>query len=59
VFAGARAKFTYSFTGYFQGVNSRGEATASGIFREDIVFTDSAPHLCTSNQQSWTTNRTG
>ena len=59
VFAGAKARFTYSFTGYFQGMNSRGEATASGIFREDIVFTDSAPHVCTSNEQSWTANRTG
>jgi hypothetical protein len=59
VFAGSHAKFTYSFTGNFQGLNSSGGATVAGVFREDIVFTDSAgTHTCTSNNQVWTAIRT-
>ena len=57
VFAGTKAKFTYTFTGYFQGVNASGAATAAGMFREDIVFTDSTVRTCTSNDQSWTATR--
>jgi hypothetical protein len=58
VFAGTKATFTYSFTGYFEGVNASGAATAAGLFREDIVFTDSTIRTCTSNDQSWTATRT-
>ena len=57
VFAGVKAKFTYFFNGHFQGVNAAGTATAAGSFREDIVFTDSTTHTCTSNNQSWTAAR--
>ena len=57
VFAGSKAKFTYSFTGYFQGVSAAGAATASGVFREDIVFTDSTIRTCTSNDQTWQATR--
>lgn len=58
VFAKAQAKFTYTFTGNFQGQDSSGNTTVAGQLREDIVFTDSAgTHVCTSNGQSWTAIR--
>jgi hypothetical protein len=54
VFAGVPAKFTYSFAGNFQGLDPTGAVTVAGVFREDIVFTDSAgAHSCTSNDQVW------
>jgi ribosomal protein L12E/L44/L45/RPP1/RPP2 len=58
VFAGVQAKFTYSFAGDFEGLTSTGVSSAAGLYREDIVFTDSAgTHTCTSNNQSWTATR--
>ena len=57
VFAGKNAKFTYFFTGHFQGVTSAGVATASGVYRQDIVFTDTTTRTCTSNNQTWTVTR--
>ena len=54
---GARARFTYSVTGRFQGVNAAGVATASGTYREDVVVTDTPTRTCTSNNQSWTVTR--
>ncbi len=54
---GARATFTYSITGRFQGVNAAGAATASGTYREDVVVTDAPTRTCTSNNQSWTVTR--
>jgi hypothetical protein len=54
VFAGAPAKFTFTFTGAFQGPSSNGATTAAGLLREDIVFSDSGgTHTCTSNTQPW------
>jgi hypothetical protein len=57
VFAGKNAKFTYFFTGHFQGVTAAGVATASGVYRQDIVFTDATTRTCTSNNQTWTATR--
>ena len=57
VFAGKNAKFTYFFTGHFQGVTAAGVATASGVYRQDIVFTDTTTRTCTSNNQTWTVTR--
>lgn len=54
---GAMARFTYSVTGRFQGVNAAGVATASGTYREDVVVTDTPTRSCTSNNQSWTVTR--
>jgi hypothetical protein len=54
VFAGAPAKFTYSFTGSFQGQDRSGRPTAGGLYREDVAFSDSTgAHRCTSNDQPW------
>jgi len=59
VVSGASATITYSVTGYFQGPNAAGAATAGGVYREDIVFTDTPNRRCTSNDQSWTAVRSG
>jgi hypothetical protein len=40
VLNGVNARWTYSVTGRFQGTDSAGRATASGVHRQDIVFTD-------------------
>jgi hypothetical protein len=57
VVGGANATITYFVTGYFQGPNAAGAATASGVYREDIVFTDTPNRKCTSNDQPWTATR--
>ncbi len=36
-----------------------GRATAAGVHRQDIVFTDTPNRTCTSNDQPWTAARTG
>ncbi len=54
---GAKAKLTYFVTGRFQGRSATGAATATGVFREDIVFTDTPGRKCTSNDQPWTVSR--
>jgi len=54
----ANAKVTYSITGYFHGPNTAGATTAAGVYREDIVFTDTPNRHCTSNSQPWTAART-
>jgi hypothetical protein len=53
----ARAKFTYTVSGRFQGTRSAGSATATGSYREDITFPDVAGRTCTSNVQTWTATR--
>jgi hypothetical protein len=58
VISGAKATITSFVTGYFQGPNATGAATASGVFRADIVFTDTN-RMCTSNDQPWTAARSG
>ena len=54
---GANAKVTYFVTGHFQGPNAAGATTAAGVYREDIVFTDTPNRKCTSNDQPWTAAR--
>lgn len=58
VLNGVNARWTYSVTGRFQGNNAAGAATAAGVHREDIVFTDTPNRTCTSNEQPWTAART-
>jgi hypothetical protein len=53
----ARAKFTYTVSGRFQGMASAGSATATGSYRVDITFPDVAGRTCTSNAQTWTVTR--
>jgi hypothetical protein len=57
VYAGFRAKFTYTFRGNYQGLNSSGVPTVTGTFQETLKFTDSAARTCTSGSQSWTATR--
>ena len=59
VLGGANAKLTYSVTGSFQGFSSAGAAGAAGVYRVDIVFTDTPNRRCTSSDQSWTAARSG
>jgi hypothetical protein len=59
VVGGANATITYFVTGYFQGPNAKGAATAAGVFRVDIVFADTPNRKCTSNDQPWTAARSG
>jgi len=58
VISGDNATITSFVAGYFQGPNAAGATTASGVFRTDIVFTDTN-RKCTSNDQPWTAARTG
>jgi hypothetical protein len=57
VYAGYPAKFTYTFRGNYQGLNSSGVPTVTGTFKETLKFTDSAARTCTSGTQSWTATR--
>ena len=57
VISGANAKVTYFVTGYFQGPDAAGATTAGGVYREEIVFTDTPNRKCTSNDQPWTAAR--
>ena len=45
--------------GTSRGPNAAGRPTAAGVYREDIVFTDTPNRTCTSNDQPWTAARTG
>ena len=56
---GANAKLTYFVTGYFQSPNTAGAMTASGVYREEVVFTDTPNRKCTSNDQPFTAARSG
>jgi hypothetical protein len=54
VFDNAKAKFTYSFAGYFEGATPSGPETVAGTLREDIVFPlNGTTEMCTSNVQPW------
>ena len=53
----ASATITFSITGRFQGPDSSGRATAAGVYRADMVFTDT-DRKCTSNDAPWTATRT-
>ena len=57
VYNGNPAKFTYTFRGNYQGLNSSGVPTVTGTFKETLKFTDSAARTCTSGTQSWTATR--
>ncbi len=57
VYASHKAKFTYTFRGNYQGLNSSGVPTFTGSFKETLKFTDSAARTCTSGSQSWTATR--
>jgi hypothetical protein len=55
LFSGSKAKFTYSFAGYFEGPTPAGAGTVAGLWREDIVFTTGGvAAMCSSDNQSWT-----
>ena len=43
VSSGAKAKFTYVVIGNFEGYNGAGAPIAAGVYREDIVYADTAP----------------
>jgi hypothetical protein len=57
VYAGYPAKFTYTFRGSYQGLNSSGVPTVTGTFKETLKYTGSAAETCTSGTQSWTATR--
>jgi hypothetical protein len=57
VYAGHTAKYTYTFRGNYQGLNSSGVPTFNGSFKETLKFTDSTARTCTSGSQSWTATR--
>ena len=57
VYKGYPAKFTYTFRGNYQGLNSSGVPTVTGTFKETLKYTDSAARTCTSGTQSWTATR--
>ena len=52
------AKFTYAFSGDFEGTDAAGAPLAVGTFREDIVYNDgTATKPCSSNNVAWTATR--
>ena len=55
---GAKARFTYIVSGIFEGFDRAGAPIASGVYREDVAYADGT-RTCTSNDQTWTTARTG
>jgi Divergent InlB B-repeat domain len=58
VFDNAKAKFTYSFAGYFEGATPSGPETVAGTLREDIVFpANGTTESCTTNDQPWVATR--
>ena len=57
VVSGASATITYFVTGRYQGRSATGAATFAGVFRQDIVFTDTPNRKCTSNDHPWTAAR--
>src|SRR5215469_309102 len=57
VYAGYPAKFTYTFRGNYQGLNSSGVPTVTGTFKETLKYTGSAAETCTSGSQPWTATR--
>jgi hypothetical protein len=52
------AKFTYSFSGNFEGQTPAGAATVAGVWREDIDVPGTPTKSCSSNVQSFTVTRT-
>ena len=58
VFDNAKAKFTYSFAGHFEGATPTGPLTVAGTLREDIVFpANGTTETCTTNNQPWVASR--
>ena len=57
VSGGAKAKYTYFVTGYFEGFDRAGAPVAAGVFRVDMVHADGT-RSCTTNDQTWTAART-
>jgi hypothetical protein len=52
------AKFTYAFTGDFEGTDATGAALAVGTFREDIGYNNGTATVpCSSNNVAWTATR--
>jgi hypothetical protein len=58
VSSGVRAKFTYVVSGSFEGFDRAGAPIAAGVYREDMAYADGT-RTCTSNDQTWTTARSG
>ncbi len=55
VFDNARAKFTYSFAGHFEGATPSGPLTVAGTLRDNVVFpANGTTETCTTNNQPWT-----
>ena len=59
VYGGFAATFTYTLQGNFHSVSQNG-ATAAGMIRETMIYTDSNQHkkyTCTTNNLSWNATR--
>jgi hypothetical protein len=54
----AKAKFTYTVSGTFEGFDRAGAPIVSGVFRVDMVHADGT-RSCTTNNQTWTAARSG
>ncbi len=51
---GESATLTYTFNGYFHGPNSSGDAQVTGIWREDISYTNGATSFsCTTKNDAF------
>jgi hypothetical protein len=57
VFGTYAATYTYAISGHFHGAGASGAARAAGSIRENLVYSDSAKHTCTSNTEPWTGTR--
>ncbi len=59
VIEGAAATFTYTFRGHVHGGGTNGAPRLAGVFREDISFNNGTAYSCTTDNQSWTSTRSG
>jgi hypothetical protein len=57
IFNQARAHFTVHVEGTFHGQAASGATRAAGTFHETVVYTDTARHTCSSNDQFWSATR--
>lgn len=59
VVQGAEATVTFTFSGHFHGPGSDGRGRAAGSLREEVVYTNGAKYVCTSNALPWSAVRDG
>jgi hypothetical protein len=55
----AGTRYGYFIAGRFKPAGSSGAASVAGTLREDMTYTDTTKHRCTSNVQPWSATKSG